>query len=299
MDKQNAPQIPYETDVFHIFGAKKFDTNVFWNRVGKKMEDLGYPGHILISTFDPSEGIIAQYEIIVKGVSSQGLHLTQMDDYNLHLELPWLASWGDVTLAFSIMRTLADKYAHLEVYLNDNIDHPMSLVDDNIEALFTQRVHNMVYLLEYNFTNENALGVPGCRREYILDSLDPNASDEEYQKAVSDAFQNFVAIQWLFEDCQTAGLANVISPDGEEFQLRFLTNIDDTFVGCCQKLSLSSTDSTIVKMVDIAYFCDKMESSEYFIPVDRMQFILKIMPDQEWDNLVRSMPGQNYANKKQ
>jgi|GEM_PF-6351562 len=298
MEKNNAPQIPYETDVFHIFGAKKFDTNVFWDRVGKRMEEKGYPGYILISTFDPEEGVLAHYEILAKGLSSQGLHLTQMDDYNLHLELPWLASWGDVELAFAIMQTLAAKYSKLAVYLNNNIDHPIALVDGNIEALMSNRAHNMAYLLEYNFTHEDALGVPGCRREYILDSLDPNATDKEYQKAVSHAFQNFVAIQWMFEDCQNAGLANVKSPDGNEFQLRFLTNIDDTFVGCCQKLSLSSTENTTVKMIDIADFCNKMEGSEYFVAVDRMQFVLKKMPDAEWDKLVESIPGRNYADKK-
>lgn len=297
MAKKDAPQIPYETDVFHIFGAKKFDSNAFWGRVNDRMNERGYPGVILISKFDPSDGILAGYEIVSKGISSQGLHLTQMDDYNLHLELPWLASWGDVELAFAIMQTLADKYSKLEIYLNNNTEHPIALVDGNIEAMMTQRAHNMAYLLEYNFSHDEALGVPGCRREYILDSLDPEAGDEEYQKAVGDAFQNFVAIQWLFEDCHTAGHANVTAPDGEEFHMRFITNDDETFVGCCQKLSLSSTDGKVLKLVDIADFCKVMEDSEYFVAVDRMQFVLKKMPAKEWDKLVNSFAGPNYAEK--
>lgn len=297
MQDKDALQIPYETDVFHIFGVKIFDTNAFWGRVNDCMNDRGYPGVILISTFDPEDGVLAHYEIVSKGISSQGLNLTQMDDYNLHLELPWLASRGDVELAFAIMSTLAGKYSKLEVYLNNNTEHPIALVGGNIEAMMTQRAHNMAYLLEYNFSHDDALSVPGCRREYILDSLDPEANDEDYQTAVGDAFQNFVAIQWLFEDCETSGVANVKSPDGEEFRMRFLANVADTFVGTCQKISLSSSDGKVLKLVDIADFCKVMEGNKYFVPVDRMQFVMKKMPKKQWDMLVNSFEGPNFASK--
>ena len=155
----------------------------------------------------------------------------------------------------------------------------------------------MAYLLEYNFSHDGALGVPGCRRGYILASLDPEANDEEYQTAVGDAFQNFVAIQWLFEDCETSGLANVKSPDGEEFRMRFLANVADTFVGTCQKISLSSSDGKVLKLVDIADFCKVMEGNKYFVPVDRMQFVMKKMPKKQWDMLVRVIKGQEYSKK--
>ena len=297
MAKKKGPQIPYDTDVFHIFGAKKFDTDAFWDRVGKRLEERGYPANIQINTFDSEEGIKEHYEIVLKGESSQGLHLYQMDNFNLHMELPWLASWGDVELAFAMMQTLEAKYKILEVYLNDNTEQPIALVEGNMEAMMTQRAHNMAYMLEYNFTHDDALGAPGCRREYILDSLDPKATDEEWQKAVSEAFQNFVAIQWVFEDCHTSGLANVKSPDGEEFQMRFLANTEDTFVGCCQKLSLTPTDESYVKLVDILDFCNAMADNKYFVPIDRMQFVMKKMPAKQWDMLVKVIKGQEYPKK--
>lgn len=295
MAKKDAFKIPHETDIFHIFGAKKFDTAAFWGRVNKLMDERDYPGVILISNFDPEDGVLAHYEIVSKGQSSQGLRLTQMDDYNLHLELPWLASWADVELAFAIMQTLEAKYKHIEVYLNDHIEQPIALVDQNIEAMMTKRAHNMASVLEYNFTHNVALGVPGARREYIPDSLDPECDEKEYKEAITDAFENFVAVQWMYEDCTDSGLANVTSPEGEKFQMRFLTNLDDTFVGCCQKLSLRPTDESYMKLVDIADFCEAMEGSEYFEAVDRMQFVLRKMPPKEWDKMVKDLKGQEFS----
>ena len=286
MAKQKEPKIPYEADVFHIFGAKKFDTNAFWGRVSKRLEETGYAPNLLISTFDPSDGFLAHYDILLKGESSQGIQLHQMDDYSLHLELPWLASWGDADLAFAIMQALDEKYTHLEVFLNNNTDEPIALVDENLETLMSKRAENMAALLEFNFENDTALGVPGARREYILDSLDPKASDEEWEEAVSNAFQNFIAVQWLFENCITAEPANVNSPDDE---ILALTNEFDTFVPCCQKLSLTTSDGKYTKLVDIADFCKAMETSKYFVPIDRMQFMLKQMPMREWDRMIKEM----------
>ena len=286
MAKQKEPKIPYEADVFHIFGAKKFDTNAFWGRVSKRLEETGYAPNLLISTFDPSDGFLAHYDILLKGESSQGVQLHQMDDYSLHLELPWLASWGDADLAFAIMQALDEKYTHLEVFLNNNTDEPIALVDENLETLMSKRAENMAALLEFNFENDTALGVPGARREYILDSLDPKASDEEWEEAVSNAFQNFIAIQWLFENCITAEPANADTPDDE---ILALTNEFDTFVPCCQKLSLTTSDGKCTKLVEIADFCKAMETSKYFVPIDRMQFMLKQMPMREWDKMIKEM----------
>lgn len=286
MAKQKEPKIPYEADVFHIFGAKKFDTNAFWGRVSKRLEETGYAPNLLISTFDPSDGFLAHYDILLKGESSQGIQLHQMDDYSLHLELPWLASWGDADLAFAIMQALDEKYTHLEVFLNNNTDEPIALVDENLETLMSKRAENMAALLEFNFENDTALGVPGARREYILDSLDPKASDEEWEEAVSNAFQNFIAVQWLFENCITAEPANADTPDDE---ILALTNEFDTFVPCCQKLSLTTSDGKCTKLVEIADFCKAMETSKYFVPIDRMQFMLRQMPMREWDRMIKEM----------
>ena len=286
MAKQKEPKIPYEADVFHIFGAKKFDTNAFWGRVSKRLEETGYAPNLLISTFDPSDGFLAHYDILLKGESSQGVQLHQMDDYSLHLELPWLASWGDADLAFAIMQALDEKYTHLEVFLNNNTDEPIALVDENLETLMSKRAENMAALLEFNFKNDTALGIPGARREYILDSLDPKASDEEWEEAVSNAFQNFIAVQWLFENCITAEPANADTPDDE---ILALTNEFDTFVPCCQKLSLTTSDGKYTKLVDIADFCKAMETSKYFVPIDRMQFMLKQMPMREWDKMIKEI----------
>ena len=295
MAKQKEPKIPYETDVFHIFGAKKFDTNAFWGRVGKRLEERGYAPNVLIYTSDPSDGFLVQYDVFLKGESSQGIQLHQMDDYSLHLELPWLASWGDVDLAFAIMQALDEKYTYLEVYLNNNTDEPIALVDENLEAMMSKRAENMAAMLEFNFENDTALGAPGTRREYILDSLDPKATDEEWQKAVADAFESFVAIQWLFENCITAEPANADTPDDDKADILVLTNEFDTFVPCCQKLSLSTSDGKCTKLVDIADFCKVMEESKYFIAVDRMQFVLKEMPKKEWDRMVKEMKGEEFA----
>ena len=70
-----------------------------------------------------------------------------------------------------------------------------------------------------------------------------------------------------------------------------LINEFDTFVPCCQKLSLSASDGKYAKLVDLTDFRKFMGGSIYFIAVDRMQLVLKEMPKKEWDKMAKEMKG--------
>ena len=148
MEDPKKPPIQHDEDVFHVFGVNGIELDKIWSRVPTLMEEAGYPGSLLINSYDPEDGIKNHDELAVKGQSAQGLQFYLYDDDIAHIQLPWLASWGDVQLAFCVMQAMQELFPGMEVYLNDNSEHPIALVQGNVEAMMTYRAQNMVALLE-------------------------------------------------------------------------------------------------------------------------------------------------------
>ena len=296
MEDSKKPSIEHGEDVFHVFGINGIDLEKIWARIPTLMEEAGFPGVLLISSYDPEEGIKNHEELAVKGQSAQGLQFYLFDDDIAHIQLPWLASWGDVQLAFCVMRAMNELYPEMEVYLTDNTERPISLESTNIEAMMVYRAHNMVALLEQGFKDGGIIGIQGLRHQLMLPNVDPECPFEELEAAVAQAFHDFVGVQWWWEDFIDSGLSNVTVPDGEEFTIRFLANTEDTFVGVSQKISLMNSDESKTKLVDTQVFMEKMEGNPYYERVDALQFAMQVMPPKEWDALFDSLEGQEFSH---
>lgn len=296
MEDPKKPPIQHDEDVFHVFGVNGIELDKIWSKVPTLMEEAGYPGSLLIYSYDPEDGIKNHDELAVKGQSAQGIQFYLFDDDIAYIQLPWLASWGDVQLAFCVMQAMLELFPEMEVYLNDNSEHPIALVQGNVEAMMTYRAQNMVALLEHGFVEGGVIGVQDLRHQLMLPTADPACPIEQLQKIVAQAFHDFVGVQWWWEDFTDSGLGNVKTPDGEEFTIRFLANAADTFVGVSQKISLMTTDESKTKLVDSKYFMEKMEGNPYYERVDACQFTMKVMPADEWDTLFESLEGQEFSH---
>lgn len=295
-DQKRKPAVSSE-DVFHVFGVEGVDLDKVWSRIPVLIEEDGFSGTLLISSSDVEEGILNHEELAVRGLSAQGVQFWLFDDGFVHIQLPWLASPGDVRLVFWVIRAMQEMYPELEVYLNDDSKNPIVVGPENIKAMMLCRLQNMIALLEQGFEEGGFIGIQGLRHQLVFPPVDPDCPDEELQKALYQIFEDFVAVQWRWEDYTDAGLARTTAPDGEEFTLRMLSNDMDTFVGVCQKLSLATSDMSSINLVDARLFMEKMEDNPYYERVDACQFVLKKMPDAEWDAICKSMGGQEIQRR--
>lgn len=304
MEKEMQLPIEHHEDVLHIFGIEGIDMGKVWPRVRDIMEGSDFPGTIRGEEYDTEDGIKCHYEVTVKGHSAQGLHFFLYDNDIAHIEIPWLASLGDVELAFSIIFAMQEQFPELVVFLNDNTENPIAINAQNKEALQTYRVQNMVALLKHKCEDDGYIGIPGINHTYILPTIDKDCSSEELEENVCNAFNKFIEIQWRWEDYNNSGLGRMKMPKGnddeeeEEVTTRFLANEGNTFVGISQKISVMTSDESIVKLVDSKYFMKKMEGNPYYERVDQFQFTMKVMPPEEWNFLVENLDGQEFAKPK-
>lgn len=133
-------------------------------------------------------------------------------------------------------------------------------------------------------------GAQGFNSMFIVPSPEDNPG-KDIDDLVLEAMNTFISLQWDYSGIHRSGKANVKSPDGEEFVLRFLTNDEDTFVGICQHVAMSGKDNE-VKDILVKDFFKALEGSPYLEMVDAMQFVLKKMPQEEWEQLYNTVNGR-------
>ena len=311
------PLIEHDDDVFHVFGINGINIDKIWKRVPSLMEEAGFPGQLLISSEKTDEKIKCFYKLSIKGQSAQGIEFYQVDNdvaldlwmketgrrplgiesYKfdndvVHINLPWLASLGDIKLAFCVMKAIKELFPEMTVYLNENSNNPITLDRKKEDELLGQRIKNMISLLRYGFVYGAIMGVIGIRRQFTIPTTNPDCPIEELQKILSKVFRDFIEVQWKWENYIDAGLKEAISPEKEEITIRFLTNTRNIFVGVCDKLSLMNKDKSKLKIVDYSYFMKKMEGNPYYDKVDALQFAMRVMPADKWDALIDSLEGE-------
>ena len=277
---------PYRENVFHIFGIDGLEMDKLWDDAIKYCNDNDFSGVINVFVHDEKEKGVEPFTVLLRGASTQGLEVTYMHqkDTHLHIELPWLASVGDVKLAFALMKALRDRYPECGIFLDDNADEEFSLVEDNYDAMVTMRLINMRALIE-NYPNGH-MGANGFYHEFIAPSQ-KDYPDMEIEELVFKAADMFVELQWDYADFESPGLANVTPPDGISYTARILTNDDDTFVGISQHVCLSCDGE--IKDVPVDDFFRAVKGNTYFKMVDAAQFTLRKMPEKEWKALFDSL----------
>lgn len=273
---------PYRENVFHIFGIDGYNIDGLWKEALEFCSDDDFSGVIDVIDHDEKEEGVEHYTTLLRGASTQGVEVTYMHnkDTHLHIELPWLASIGDVKLAFAYMKALRKRYPDCGIFLDDNSEEQFALVDDNYDAMVVMRLINMRELIENPAGGH--MGANGQYREFIVPTQ-KDFPDMEIEELVFKAANTFVELQWEYSDFEDAGRANAVRPDGEEYTVCMLTNNNDTFVSICQHVCVSCNGE--VKDVPVDDFLKVVEDNPHFKMIDAAQFTLTKMDDDEWKKI--------------
>ena len=287
---------PYDENVFHVFGIDGLVMNDLWDEAVHFCGDDGFSGEIKVFEEDTKQEGVESFKTLLCGASTQGVQVTYMhiEDTHLHIELPWLGSIGDVKLAFALMKALQKMYPDCGIFMDDNTEGQFAVIDDNYDAMVTRRLINMRSLVESPVLGDH-MGAPG----FYHDLIAPSKADYpklEIEDVVFKAHDMFVELQWAYQDYFTASKADVSTPDGEKFTARFLTNAEDTFVGMCQHVCIMCNKE--VKDIPVRDFFKIVDGNPYFKKVDAGQFILRKMPDDEWQKLYDAIDAKPMSSPK-
>lgn len=176
------------------------------------------------------------------------------------------------------MKALQKMYPDCGIFMDDNSDGQFAVIDDNYDAMVVRRLINLRSMIETPVPGQH-LGATGFYHEFIVPSKN-DYPDMDIEEMVFKAADLFVELQWAYSDYFSASKADITTPAGESYVARFLTNAEDTFVGMCQHVCLICNKE--VKDVHIQDFFKVAKDNPYFKKVDVGQFIMRKMPDDEW-----------------
>lgn len=314
----------YHEAVFHVFDVDELQIEDLWTAAAKYCADDDFSGEISVSeleaedkeeneneelkgaeheTAEADERVhehggeeeaadCRTFATVLKLASTQGVNVVYYpgEQAHLHIELPWLASIGDVKLAFAYMYALRELCPDCIILYDANREQEFALVPENYDAMVVSRLQNMMQLVEL-FDDKQHMQVQGVNRAFFVPTKVDYPDMDTFDLAMK-AMNMFIEVQWKYQDCDTASLIEVThGQTGETFTARMLLNLEDAFVGMSQKVTLMN-DTNAVKIVDIQEFLDKTRDSKYVEMVDPVQFVLRKMPDAAWHQLYDSLEGE-------
>lgn len=290
--------LPFQECVIHAFGIEDIDIRALCRAAEMYCSDGDFSGNIGFAELEPNDPDDAQpairrYQTVLYLASTQGVAVTIFsgEQPHVHLELPHLASEGDVKMLFGFLNALLDKFPGCELIFSHHGDRGRFIMcKDNFDALLGQRILNMRYLVECTRPGQH-IGVYGVNHQYMVPTRE-DYPDLDTAEITGRAVERFLQVQWDYAECADADLAQVKSSDGAEYMMRFLTNETDTFVGVCERLALTRSDGTSIKMVTVNDFRTHMKDNPNFEEVDHSQFVLRKMSSGEWDALYESLEGE-------
>ena len=134
---------------------------------------------------------------------------------------------------------------------------------------------------------DNHIAVNGLMHEFHIfpEYIKAQMHDVEPQEWTYKAFDDFIDIQWNYEDYEMFSRAEIGAPDGEVFIARILGN-NKGFAGVCEKVILYGDKET--KIVPIDDFFEATKDNKYIKRLDYAQFVIDKMPDDEWEKFYDS-----------
>lgn len=238
---------------------------------------------IMCSEHDPDEEELARTTLYIKGGSTQGIGTILMKTGVFTINLPFLASRTDVALAFALMKEAKKISPELVIYDGDDKTFADLSEDNEIDTYF-YRLDNMAKLIEHQ---DDHIGVTGIMHEFHIfpEYIKAQMPNVEPQEWTYKAFDDFIDIQWNYEDYEMFSRAEIATPDGEEFVARILSN-NKGFAGVCQKVILYNDKET--KFVPIDDFFEATKDNKYIKRLDYSQFVIDKMPKKEWQQFYDS-----------
>lgn len=278
----------HEANVFHVCNIDGLQLKQLWETSKKYCSDDDFSGEIGVRISEKSEEF-ETYDTILYYASTQGVMVTYVpdEDATLHIELPWLGSIGDVKLAFAYLNALKELCPECEIYLDKDDENEFLLDEDNFNAMVVLRLQNMMDIIE-NSADGQHMQVSGINHKFMVPSH-YDYPDATIEDITFKAFNMFIGAQWNYQDYTNAYEGEVTSnATGEKFTTCFLTNDGDYFVGISQQLTILDGKGNL-KNVPVDEFLSKMGNSPLLEMVDANQFVLRRMPDKEWQALFASL----------
>ena len=273
-----APELTMYANVYCFDACDSFDINKMIQNASKMLDAA-----IMCAEMDPDEEEIQHTIMYIKGSSTQGIETILLKTGVFTINLPYLASRTDVELAFTLMREAKKLRPELLIYDGDDKTFA-DLSEENEVDTYYCRLDNMANIIEMQ---DNHIGVNGIMHEFHIfpEYIKSQMPDAEPQDWTYKAFEDFIDIQWNYEDYDNFSRASVESPDGEEFVARILGN-NKGFACVCQKVILYSEKET--KIVTIDDFFAATKDNKYIKRLDYAQFVIDKMPDNVWKDFYDS-----------
>ena len=266
------PTIEMNTNVYCFDTSGGFDINKMVEGAAKTLDVA-----IISIVMDPDEEGNQRTTMYIKGGSTQGVETVLSKTGMFTINLPYLASLTDVALAFTLMREAKNLRPDLVIYDGDESTLADLSEENEVETYF-YRLDNMANIIE---KQDAHIGVRGLMHEFHIfpEFIKAQMPDAEPQEWTYKAFDDFIDIQWNYEDYENLSLATVKEPEGEEFTARMLAN-NKAFVCVCQKVILFDGKET--KIIPIDDFFAVANDNKYIKRLDYSQFVIDKMPDNEW-----------------
>ncbi len=266
------PDIVMNTNVYCFDASDNFDINKMIENAAIVLDAA-----IICVEMDPDEKEIQRTTMYIKGGSTQGIETILLQTGVFTINLPYLASRKDVALAFTLMREAKKLRPELVIYDSDE-NTMVDLSEENEVDTFYYRLDNMARIIE---DQNYHIGVKGLMHEFHIfpEYIKAQMSDAKPQDWTYKAFDDFIDIQWNYENYENYSRAQITTPDGEEFVARLLYN-NKGFAGVCQKVILFNGKEH--KMVPIDDFFAATKDNKYIKRLDYAQFVVDEMPEDEW-----------------
>lgn len=265
-------EIVMHSNVYCFDASDSFDINKMIEGAAKVLDAA-----IMCGEYDPDEEEIQRTSMYIKGGSTQGIETILLKTGLFTINLPYLASRTDVALAFTMMREAKKLRPDLVIYDGDE-KTIADLSEENEVDTYYYRLDNMANIIEMQ---DDHIGVNGLRHEFHIfpEYVKAQMPDGKPEDWTYKAFEDFVDIQWNYEDYDSFSRAEIKTPQGEEFTARILAN-SKGFAGLCEKVILF--DGKANKIVDIDDFFEATKDNKYIKRLDYAQFVMDEMPEKEW-----------------
>jgi hypothetical protein len=268
-----APKIIVFSNVYCFDASNSFDINKMIEGAAKVLDAT-----ILCGMYDPDEEEIQRTLMYIKGGSTQGVETILLKSGMFTINLPYLASRTDVALAFALMREAKKIRPELVIYEGDEKTFADLSEDKEVHTYF-DRLDNMANIIEQQ---NDHIGVNGIMHEFHIypEYIKAQMPDGKPEDWTYKAFEDFIDIQWNYEDYDSFSRATIGTPDDDEFTARILGNTKG-FAGICQKVILFNGKEN--KIVDIDDFFEATKNNKYIKRLDYAQFVIDEMPEKEWN----------------
>lgn len=283
-----APKMVMNANIYCFDASNGFDINKMIEGAAKVLDAA-----IMCAEHDPDEEEIARTTMYIKGGSTQGIETILLQSGLFTINLPYLASRTDVALAFTLMREAKKLSPDLVIYDGDEATFA-DLSEDNEVETYYYRLDNMSNIIE---KQDNHIGVNGLMHEFHIfpEYIKAQMPDVEPQEWTYKAFEDFMDIQWNYEDYPNFSRAEIGAPDGEEFVGRILGN-NKGFAGVCEKVILYKDKET--KIVPVDEFFEATKGNKYIKRLDYAQFVIDEMPEDEWTRFYDSFDAEPIRHAK-